>query len=113
MYAPLDEQLNHLGALAQEKDCDLLLTKWMTRKRVEQFELTTETSNDWARLVIPLGGDGGVGHAITIVGNLIFDSTQTRALKLGKKALDWCCANDHGFESVYMAIRFAWKKPKI
>jgi hypothetical protein len=43
--------------------------------------------------VIPLGGDGGIGHAITIVGDLIFDSTQTHALKLGKNTLDWCCAN--------------------
>ena len=74
MYAPLDEQLNQLGSLAQEKDCDLLLTKWMTRKRVQQFELTTETSNDWALLVIQLGGDGGVGHAINLYGTLIFDS---------------------------------------
>jgi hypothetical protein len=66
-----------------------------------------ETSHRWALVVIPLGGDGGIGHAITINGNLIFDSTQRHALKLRKNSLDWCCANDHGFESIYMAIKFA------
>ncbi len=109
-YAPVDVQLNHLCSVAQEKDRDLLLTKWMTKKRVAKLDLKTETSNRWALVVVPLGGDGGIGHAITIVGDLIFDSTQTHALKLGKDSLDWCCANDRGFESIYMAVKFAWKK---
>jgi hypothetical protein len=42
--------------------------------------------------------------------DLIFESTQSHALKLGNNSLDWCCANDLGFESIYMAIKFAWKK---
>jgi hypothetical protein len=110
MYTPVDEQLNKLGSIAQEKDCDLLVTKWMTRKRVGKFDLKTETFHCWALVVIPLGGDGGISHAITIVGDLIFDSTQSHALKLRKNSLDWCCANNRGFESIYMAIKFAWKK---
>ncbi len=110
MYTPVDDQLNILASVAQERDCELLVTKWMTRKRVETLDLKTATSHHWALVVIPLGGDGGIGHAITIVGDLIFDSTQTHALKLGKNTLDWCCANDHGFASIYMAIKFAWKK---
>jgi hypothetical protein len=107
MYTPVDKQLNNLGSIAQENDCDLLVTKWMTRKRVGKFDLETETSNRWALVVIPLGGDGGIGHAITIAGDIIFDSTQSHALTLGKNSLDWCCANDCGFESIYMAIKFA------
>jgi hypothetical protein len=87
MYTPVDEQLNKLGSIAQENDCDLLVTKWMTR--VGKFDLNTETSHGWALMVIPLGGDGGIGHAITIVGDLIFGSTQSHALKSGKKSLDW------------------------
>jgi hypothetical protein len=112
MYTPVDEQLNELGSIAQEKDCELLVTKWMTRKRVGKLDLKMETSHRWALLVFPLGGDGGIGHAITIVGDLILDSTQSHALKLGKNSLDWCCANDRGFESIYMAIKFAWKNIK-
>jgi hypothetical protein len=72
MCTPVDKQLNKLGSIAQENDCDLLVTKWMTRKRVGKFNLKTETSDRWALVVIPLGGDGGIGHAITIVGYLIF-----------------------------------------
>jgi hypothetical protein len=110
MYTPVDKRLNKLATIAQENDCDLLVTKWMTRKRVGKFDLTTETSDRWALVVILLGGDGSIGHAITIIGDLIFDSTQSHALKLGNSSLDWCCANDLGFESIYMAIKFAWKK---
>jgi hypothetical protein len=109
-YTPVDVQLNHLCSVAQEKDCKLLLTKWMTKKRVAKLDLKTKRSDRWALVVVPLGGDGGTGHAIIIVGDLIFDSTQTHALKLGKDSLDWCCANHHGFESIYMAVKFAWKK---
>ena len=69
-----------------------------------------ETDATSALVVIPLGGDGGVGHAITIVGDYIFDSTQTQALKLEKNTLDWCCANDRGFKKVYMALHFSWGK---
>ena len=36
MYAPGDNQLNQLCSLAQEKDCELLATEWMTRKRAEK-----------------------------------------------------------------------------
>jgi hypothetical protein len=71
-----------LGSAAQEKDSELLVTKWLTRKRVGKLDLKTESSHRWALVVIPLGGDGRIGHAITIVGDLIFDSTQTHALTL-------------------------------
>jgi hypothetical protein len=79
---------------------------------VGKLDLKTEISYHWALVVVPLGGDGSIGHAITIVGDLIFDSNQTHALKLGKNSLDWCCANDHGFEGIYMAVKSAWKKHK-
>jgi hypothetical protein len=38
--------------------------------------------------------DGGIQHAVTIVGKLIFDSNCTRALPLCKEALDHCCSSD-------------------
>jgi hypothetical protein len=63
-------------------------------------------------VIIPLGHDsGGIGHAKTIVGNLVFDSTQTIALEFGKKALDWCrCANDHGFQGIFFLPIMSPKK---
>jgi hypothetical protein len=42
MYTPVDDQLNKLGSITQENECDLLVTKWMTRKRVGKFDLKTE-----------------------------------------------------------------------
>ncbi len=110
MYTPVDDQLNNLTYLVQEKDCDVLVTKWMTRQRVEKLKLNMQRSDRCAIVLIPLGGDGGIGHAVTIVGDLIFDSTQTHALRFGKESLDWCCANDHGFDRIFMAIKFSWRK---
>ena len=55
-----------------------------------------------------LGTDGGVGHAITIVGDWIFDATLERALPLTRESLDACCSSDHGrvaFRSVKRAVR--------
>ena len=39
-------------------------------------------------MVIPMGGDKSVGHAVCVVDDLIFDSTQKTVLKLYKEPLD-------------------------
>jgi hypothetical protein len=84
--------------------------KWITRVRADKLELLNKNYNNKrkyesaALVVVPLGADGGVGHAITIVGPYIFDSTQKHALKLERKSLDWCCSNDGGYARVYMAV---------
>jgi hypothetical protein len=98
----VNEQLRELCSTAQDKDTNLLVTKWMKRARVQKLDNFTQRDDHWAPVVIPLGHDGGIGHANTIVGNLVFDSTQTLALKCGMKALDWCwCANYHGFQGIF------------
>jgi len=38
--------------------------------------------------------NGGMQHAITIIGKLIFDSNSEQALPLTKKSLDYCCSSD-------------------
>ena len=38
--------------------------------------------------------DGGMQHAITAVGKLIFDSNCEWVLPLTKKSLDYCCSSD-------------------
>ena len=40
-----------------------------------------------------LASDGGVGHAVTIVGDWIFDATQPRPLQLCRASLDFCCSS--------------------
>ena len=56
-------------------------------------------------LVIPSGNDGSTGHAVCVVDDLIFDSTQENALKLCRESLDWICGR-YGCKELYVAIRF-------
>ena len=75
------------------------------KKRYKRFDIFTDTSND-PTLIIPWGGDGGVQHAVTIVGHYIFDSTSRHALHLTQQSLDWCCNTQLGYKGVHLAIRF-------
>jgi hypothetical protein len=82
------------------------------KKRYLQFDVLKNTSAD-PTVVIPLGSDGGAQHAITIVGERIFDSTFDKALHLSQYSLDWCCNAPNGFKQVMFAIRFPLKKIRI
>ena len=39
--------------------------------------------------MIPQGKDGSINHAVAVVEDLIFDSTQSHAMKLKKESFDW------------------------
>ncbi len=56
-------------------------------------------------LVVPIGSDGSVSHAVTVVDDLIFDSTQKYALKLGPQSLDWVCG-ECGCRTLGLVVRF-------
>jgi hypothetical protein len=107
---PVTDQLTELCSVAEANQDDILVTKWLTRKRVKKLNTYNNRNDQWVLTIVLLGHDGGTGHAISIVGDLIFDSTQTHALKFSKEALDWCCANDRSFQGVYMALSFAFRK---
>ena len=57
---------------------------------------------------------GNVNHAITVVGNWIFDSNYEKALFLNRASLDMICAPSVGeeqaaeFESVFTAVRYIY-----
>ena len=56
-----------------------------------------------------LGEDGGVGHAVTIVGRWIFDATLSHALPLSRASLDDCCSSAQGrvaYRGVERAVRY-------
>ena len=57
-------------------------------------------------VVIPIGKDKGVGHAVCVVDNLIFDSTQKFALRLSQESFGFVCGSE-GCDGVYLAVRFA------
>ena len=71
------------------------------------YELLTP----YPTLVVPVGYDGSVSHAITVVDDLIFDSTQERAMKLSQQSLDWICG-DCGCRAIDIAVRFRYPKNK-
>ena len=57
-------------------------------------------------LVIPIGADGSINHAFCVVDDLIFDSTQTHALKLTMKSIEWICGEMGVADSPYAVYRF-------
>ena len=79
------------------------------RKRKKHKRLTLEELVDmktiYPTLIIPLGADGQVSHAVCVVDDLIFDSTQPWALHLCKESLDWVCGQC-GARDIYLAVRF-------
>ena len=57
-------------------------------------------------LVIPFGKDGSLNHSFCIVDDLIFDSTQTHALKLNRESVDWICGIGGAEEKAWGIYRF-------
>ena len=56
-------------------------------------------------VVIPRGIDNCVNHAICVMDDLVFDSTQPKALSLCKETFDWICG-DEGCAGIHLAVRF-------
>ena len=48
-------------------------------------------------IVIPQMKNGNQNHAFTVVDDLIFDSTQSHAMKLTKESIEWICKPNDGF----------------
>jgi hypothetical protein len=64
-----------------------------------------ENKTRFPTVVIPYGKDGLNNHAFVVVDDLIFDSTQTHAMKLSRESLDWICG-ENGIASINIALRF-------
>ncbi len=78
-------------------------------KGTKMFDIFGNTLEN-PTIIIPLGADEGIHHAIATVGNYISDSTTPQnSLHLTKDSLDWCCNTKLGFKGVYLAICFNLK----
>ena len=75
----------------------------ITSFRKGELNLLADVS-DFPTVAILWATDGGIEHAVTVVGNWVFDSNLDRALPLSKGALDWCCVSE--YKGVYWAMRF-------
>jgi hypothetical protein len=72
------------------------------------YDIYNNTS-EWITVAQLQAVDGSVAHAVTIVGNLVFDSNVARAMSLCQKTLDYCCSTDTKmgkFQKVRYAVRF-------
>ena len=79
-------------------------SKKQRRKKITIEQLLVHKT-EFPTVVVPLGKDGSVNHAVCIVDDLVFDSTQANALKLCQRSLDWVCGGS-GCNDVYVAVRF-------
>ena len=68
-----------------------------------------EDKSRYPTLMILIGTDGFVDHAVTTVGDWLFDSNRETAEKISLEILDWCVSNDEEsekFVGVSKAYRF-------
>jgi hypothetical protein len=74
------------------------------KKKILTIEDLLENKTRYPTVVIPYGKDGSNNHSFVVVDDLIFDSTQTHAMRLCRDSLDWICGG--GMDSINVALRF-------
>jgi len=76
------------------------------KKQDLTVEQLVQAKTPFPTIVIPWGKDLSVNHAVAVVDDLIFDSTQRNALTLTHKSFHWICGALGSCDMVYGAIRF-------
>jgi hypothetical protein len=88
-------------------DCTIFNVRNAKKRTIKNLSIedliTTRTR--FPTIIIPLGNDGSYNHAVVVIDDIIFYSTQEFALKLCRESLDWICG-DKGIASTYIALRF-------
>jgi hypothetical protein len=78
--------------------------KKRTIKKLSIEDLITRKTR-FPTVILLLGNDGAYNHAVVVIDDIVFDSTQEFALKLCRESLDWICG-DKGMASIYIGLRF-------
>ncbi len=73
------------------------------------LEELVQNKSIFPTMVIPRANDGSASHAVVVVDDIIFDATQSYALKLCQESFEWICGKD-GVGGIERAVRF--KKPE-
>ena len=90
----------------------------MKYKKKGDYKILEDVSAN-VTLVQLMDSIGNVNHAISVVGNWIFDSKYERALVLNKASLDMICAPSiveeqaAKFENFYYAVRYIFNEAKL
>ena len=121
LISVLAKKNKHMDSTKQMKNLDnavkehlpIIGTPTVFNQRGKKKTMTVKSlineKSPWPTIVIPRAHDGGISHAITVIDDLIFDSTQEKAMKLTKESLDWICIKNGGIESIYAAHRYCQK----
>jgi hypothetical protein len=83
---------------------------WLQPQKIngKVFDIFTDVS-PYPTVMTLESNDGGIQHAITVVGKIVFDSNCARALPLTQTTLDYCCSTDtrlSSYKRVYKGYRF-------
>jgi Fe2+ or Zn2+ uptake regulation protein len=93
-----EEQLKRaIAAVRRHETVYKKLDYWKKQKVIAMHDFIDDP-NDNLKLLVLRGCDGGVQHAVALVGRTIFDSNLKKGLKLSKELLDWCCNCSGGLE---------------
>jgi len=106
-----DLMLKSLPAIGYSRQYNVFNKKRSRRKSITAEELC-EDLKPHPTLLILEGKDGAISHAVTIVDDLIFDSTLPKALKLCLPSFEAIMSQNEGFYSIAAAYRFDRKASK-
>jgi hypothetical protein len=67
-----------------------------------------ENISEYPRVLQLQDKDGNTQHAVTIVGNFIFDANCAQALDLTRDNLDYCCSTD-AIESTFLGVFYGYE----
>jgi hypothetical protein len=93
--------------------------RWLTPTRLRPKDsssvLDEKSKVPYPKMIVLQANDGGTEHAVTICGNLVFDSTCPHALPLNRATLNWCCQGTYvGVVDGYCFSEHSnTKKPKV
>jgi len=110
-YLPRDTAIKSLRELimthAPEIGGVAVFNKHNNKRKTNRISIQEmiENQTPYFTMVIPRSNDGAASHAIAVVDDIIFDATQSHALKLNRGSLDWICGK-LGIGEIDMALRF-------
>jgi hypothetical protein len=88
-------------------DCTIFNSRTAKKRATKKLSIEDliMTKTRFPTVIFPVANDGSANHAVVVIDDLIFDSTQAYALKLCRESLDWICG-DMGIASINVCLRF-------
>ena len=98
---------SYLPSVGQSKSFNVHMSNY--RRNELSLEQLCEDKMPFVTVVVPQMKNGNLNHAFCVIDDLIFDSTQSYAMKLIKESTEWICKPNYGFERIKAAYHFQQK----